>query len=60
MNFIRRLMPNFDELMKPILKLFKKDVQFKWCDKESKGFKMIKEAIERSLVLISPDYSKYF
>jgi hypothetical protein len=29
-NFVRRLIPNLVETMKPILKLLKKDVKFEW------------------------------
>jgi hypothetical protein len=59
-NFVRRFIPNFAEIVKPILKLLKKDVKFEWCDEGRKAFKTIKDAIGRSPVLISPDYSKDF
>ena len=59
-NFIRRFIPNLAELMKPSQKLLKKDVKFEWTNEGREAFKCIKDAITRSPVLISPDYSKYF
>ena len=59
-NFIRRFIPNLAELMNPPQKLLKKDAKFEWMDEGKDAFKSIKDAISRSLVLISPDYSKEF
>ena len=59
-NFIRRFIPNLAELMKPLQKLLKKDVKFVWIDEGKDAFRSIKDAISRSPVLISPDYSKEF
>jgi len=59
-NFVRRFIPNFSEKINPILKLLKKYANFEWCDEGRKTFKGIKDAIKRSHVLISPDYSKDF
>ena len=46
--------------MKPLQKLLKKDAKFEWTDEGKNAFKSIKDAISKSLVLISPDYSKEF
>ena len=46
--------------MKSLQKLLKKDAKFEWTDEEKDAFKSIKDAISRSLVLISPYYSKEF
>jgi hypothetical protein len=59
-NYFRRFVPNLAETIKPILKLLKKYVKFEWTDKGRKVFKSIKDAIARSHVLISHDYSKDF
>jgi hypothetical protein len=59
-NFVRTFIPNLVELMKPILKLLKKDVKFEWTNEGRKAFNIIKDAITRSPVLISPHYSKDF
>ena len=59
-NFIRRFIPNLAELMKHLQKLLNKDVKFEWTNEGKDAFKSIKDAISRSLVLISLDYSKEF
>ena len=46
--------------MKPLQKLLKKDAKFEWTDEGKDAFKSIKDAISKSPVLISPDYSKGF
>ena len=46
--------------MKPLQKLLKKDAKSEWTDEGKDAFKSIKDAISRSPVLISPDYSKEF
>jgi hypothetical protein len=46
--------------MKPILRILKKDVKFEWNDERRKDFSSIKDSIGRSLVLISPYYTKDF
>ena len=57
-NFIRRFIPNLAEVIKPILKLLKKDAKFEWSDEGRKTFKVIKDAIAKSPVLFSPNYAK--
>jgi hypothetical protein len=47
-------------MMKPLLKLLKKDAKYEWTDEGRNAFKSIKDAIGKSPVLISPNYSKYF
>lgn len=50
-NFIRRFIPNFVEIVKPISVMLKKDLNVKW-NAESK------EAISCASMLVSPIYSK--
>jgi hypothetical protein len=59
-NFIRRFIPNFAEITKPISRMLKKDIDFRWNDEGKQDFKMIKEANVKAPVLVSPDYSKDF
>jgi hypothetical protein len=47
-------------MMKPLLKLLKKDVKYEWTDEGRNAFKSIKDAIGKSPVLINPNYSKDF
>ena len=46
--------------MKPLQKLLKKDAKFEWTNERREAFRCIKEAITKSPVLVSPDYSKDF
>ena len=46
--------------MIPMQKLLKKDAKFEWTNEGREAFKNLKEAISKSLVLVSPDYSKDF
>jgi hypothetical protein len=59
-NFVRRFIPNLVEMMKPLLKLLKKDAKFEWTDEGRKASKSIKDINGKSPMLISPNYSKYF
>jgi hypothetical protein len=59
-NFVRRFIPNLVEMMKPLLKLLKKDAKYEWIDEGRNAFKSIKDAIGKYPVLISPNYSKDF
>jgi hypothetical protein len=59
-NFVRRFIPNLAETMKPIIRLLKKDVKFEWTEEGKRAFKNIKDAIGKSPMLISPNYSKDF
>ena len=46
--------------MKPLQNLLKKDAKFEWTSEGREAFKCIKEAITKSPVLMSLDYSKDF
>jgi hypothetical protein len=59
-NFERPFVPNFAKIAKPISDMLKKDHDLKWSDKAKKDLYDMKEALCHSLVLISPDYAKYF
>jgi hypothetical protein len=59
-NFVRRFVPNFAELVKHITCMLKKGSEIKWTDNARNSFQDIKQAIMESPTLISPDYSKIF
>jgi hypothetical protein len=59
-NFLRRFIPNFVEIIKLITNMLKKDVEIKWTHEAKSSFEKIKQALIEALVLISPDYSKEF
>jgi hypothetical protein len=59
-NFVRRFVPNFVELVKHITCMMKKGSEIKWTENARNSFQYIKQAIMESLTLISLDYSKIF
>jgi hypothetical protein len=59
-NFLRRFIPNFAEVIKYITDMLKKDAEIKWIPKAKESFENIKQALVQSPVLISPNYSKEF
>jgi transposase InsO family protein len=50
-NFLRRFVPNFAEIMKPLYALLKKHVTWKWANKEEAAFRTIKEKIAEQTTL---------
>jgi hypothetical protein len=59
-NFVRRFVPNFAELVKHITCMLKKGAEIKWTDSARNSFQDIKQEIIESSILISPDYNKIF
>jgi hypothetical protein len=59
-NFLRRFIPNFVEIIKYITDMLKKDAKIKWISEAKESFENIKQALVQSPVLISPNYSKEF
>eukprot|EP00253_Pinus_taeda_P035206 PITA_35206 len=57
-NFVRRLTPNFVELVKDITSMLKKGSEIKWTDVARSSFEAIKQAIMEAPTLINPDYTK--
>lgn len=59
-NFVRRFIPNFVELVKHITSMLKKGSEIKWTNAKIKSFETIKRAIMEAPTLINPDYNKEF
>ncbi|CUA75312.1 Transposon Tf2-7 polyprotein [Rhizoctonia solani] len=60
-NFLRRFVPDFSRMSRPLNDLIPKDRVWQWGDKEEKGFMDIKRALCKALVLRHPDPEKpYF
>ncbi len=59
-NFVRRFIPNFAELVKHITSMLKKGLEIKWTDASRSSFEAIKQAIMEAPILISPNYTKDF
>jgi hypothetical protein len=59
-NFLRRFIPNFAEIIKYITDMLKKDAEIKWIPEAKESFENIKQALIQAPVLINPNYSKEF
>jgi ribonuclease HI len=59
-NFLRRFVSNFAELVKHITTMLRKGHEIKWTAESRKYFNQIKKALTEAPVLVSPDYSKDF
>jgi hypothetical protein len=59
-NFVRRFVPSFSKMVRPLQNLIKKDVQYHWGPQESQVFDSIKKSIVEAPSLISPDFSRDF
>ena len=59
-NFVRRFIPNFVEIVRDITRMLKKGVDIKWIAEARHSFEEIKRALTQAPVLISRDFSKEF
>jgi hypothetical protein len=59
-NFLRRFISNFAELVKHITTMLRKGNEVKWTVESRNSFDQIKRDLTEAPVLISPDYSKEF
>ena len=59
-NFVRRFVPDFAQIVKPLQQMVKQSVQFKWNDVEKNAFSKIKKSIAHAPSLKSPNFKKYF
>jgi hypothetical protein len=59
-NFLRRFIPNFVEIIKLITDMLKKDSKVKWTIEAKASFEHVKKSIGEALVLVSLDYTKEF
>ena len=59
-NFVRRFISNFVEIVKPPQEIIKKYSNFKWTKERKEAFDKIKEAIAEDPTLRSPNFNKDF
>jgi ribonuclease HI len=59
-NFLRRFIPNFAEIVKLITDMLRKNSEVKWTTEAKASFDHIKKVISEAPVLASPDYLKEF
>ena len=57
-NFVRRFVPDFAQIVKPLQQMVKESVQFKGTDTEKVSFNNIKAAMAHAPSLKIPDFEK--
>ena len=59
-NFVRRFVPDFAQIVKPLQQMVKQSVQFKWTDVEKNAFNKIKTSISHAPSLKILNFEKDF
>ena len=59
-KFLIRFIPNLAELLRNITNMLKKEQGVKWTLEAKTSFELVKKALTKTPVLISPDFSKDF
>ena len=59
-SFYRRLVPKFAQVAKPLTELLRKDVPFRWVERQQSAFANLKTALCSEQVLAYPDFSSQF
>ena len=59
-NFVRRFISNFTEIVKPLQEMIKKYFNLRWTKERREAFDMIKEAIAKAPTLWSPKFNNEF
>lgn len=59
-NFLRRFIPNLVEVLRNITNMLKKDTRIKWNIEAKQYFDLVKHALTKAPILISPDFTKDF
>ena len=59
-NFVRRFVPDFAQIVKPLQQMVKQSVQFKWIDVDKNAFSKINTSIAHAPSLKSPNFEKDF
>jgi hypothetical protein len=59
-NFVRRFVSSFSEMVRPLQNLIKNDVLYRWGPQESRAFDYIRKSITESPSLMSTDFSQDF
>ena len=59
-NFVRRFISDFTEIVKPLQEMINKYFNFKWTKERREAFEKIKESIADAPTLRSPNFEKEF
>ena len=58
LNYYRRFIPSFADLMQPIQKLLKKNIKFEWSADCENAFNLAKKRLSQDPMLYHPDPNK--
>ena len=59
-NFIKKHIPNWAKLIRPLAELTKKDTKVNWGPQQQQDFEEIKAQVAKSIILMYPDINKIF
>ena len=59
-NWLGKYIPHLSQLIEPINKLRRKNINFIWTQEQDKAFNDIKLAVQKAKILKHPDLSKEF
>ena len=59
-NFLKRSVPSFSLIARPLYRLLRKEVKFEWSDKCEQAYTQLNEAIKSAKAVQLPDYKKDF
>ena len=59
-NFVKRFVPDFSQIILPLQTMIKKNSVFRWGSIEKEVFDLIKQSIINALALNTPNFSNHF
>eukprot|EP00253_Pinus_taeda_P031966 PITA_31966 len=59
-NFVKRFVPDFSQIILPLQTMIKKNSVFKWGSPEKEAFELIKQSIINAPALNTPNFSNHF
>jgi len=59
-NFVKRFVPDFSQIILPLQAMIKKNSVFKWGSAEKEAFELIKQSIINAPALNTPNFSNHF
>ena len=57
-SFYKKFVPDYSNLVAPLFELLRKNAKLIWSEECNKNFELLKEKLQKSPVLISPDFKK--